>query len=289
MLGLLDRPTEGTVRLLGADVGALSTRGRAAFRNEHLGFVFQFHHLLPEFSVRENLLMPVWIGGESGRAGKQGRTAKPSAGKGGASAHADEILTFLGIGDLADKSADELSGGQKQRVAIGRALMNSPDILLADEPTGNLDTENSAMVYDLFRRIHKEMGTTFVIVTHDRAIARGTDRIIEVRDGGVYQDVRNDYWRRRRPSRRSSSPALTTPSRRTLPSMSQQLRLRTPSLGASTGHDVVQYLVKSAVSSSWDSRSHAAVTRPCCSTIAAMEVMACRPAGGVTRRSSPAA
>jgi lipoprotein-releasing system ATP-binding protein len=181
LLGLLDRPTEGTVRLLGVDVGALDKRGRAAFRNQHLGFVFQFHHLLPEFSVRENLLIPVWIGGKS------------AAGRGGASGRADETLAFLGIGDLADKSADELSGGQKQRVAIGRALMNSPDILLADEPTGNLDTENSAVVYDLFRRIHREMGTTFVIVTHDRAIAQQTDRIIEVRDGGVYQDVRNDY------------------------------------------------------------------------------------------------
>jgi len=94
---------------------------------------------------------------------------------------------------VADKSAEQISGGQKQRVAIGRALMNSPDILLADEPTGNLDTENSALVYDLFRRIHNEMGTTFVIVTHDRAIAQQTDRIIEVRDGLISQDVRNDY------------------------------------------------------------------------------------------------
>jgi len=183
LLGLLDRPTEGTVNLLGTDVGKLGKKERAAFRNEHLGFVFQFHHLLPEFSVRENLLLPTWIGAPA-------RTIK---GTGNARKRADEILSFLGLDGLADKSAEQLSGGQKQRVAIGRALMNSPDILLADEPTGNLDTKNSAMVYDLFRRIHNEMGTTFVIVTHDRAIAQQTDRIIEVTDGLVSQDVRNDY------------------------------------------------------------------------------------------------
>lgn len=179
MLGLLDRPTQGSVRLLGTDVNGLSKRERAAFRNDHVGFVFQFHHLLPEFSVRENLLVPAWIGSRPGGKSLQRK--------------AEETLDFLGLAALVDKNAGELSGGQKQRVAIGRALMNSPDILLADEPTGNLDTENSAMVYALFRRIHKEMGTTFVIVTHDRAIAEQTDRIIEVRDGVVHQDVANDY------------------------------------------------------------------------------------------------
>ncbi|MBN1632417.1 MAG: ABC transporter ATP-binding protein [Thermoleophilia bacterium] len=183
LLGLLDRPTEGTVSLLGTDVGSLSKKERAAFRNKHLGFVFQFHHLLPEFSVRENLLIPTWIGGLKGGASTTTQTRK----------RAEEILDFLGVGQVADKSAEQISGGQKQRVAIGRALMNSPDILLADEPTGNLDTENSALVYDLFRRIHDEMGTTFVIVTHDRAIAQQTDRIIEVTDGLISEDVRNEY------------------------------------------------------------------------------------------------
>lgn len=195
LLGLLDRPTEGAVRLLGTDVSSLSEGERAAFRNEHLGFVFQFHHLLPEFSVRENLLLPLWIGGSKGRVTGGPRTSATS-GLDGLHSQAETILDFLGIGNLAAKSADQLSGGQKQRAAIGRALMNSPDILLADEPTGNLDTENSALVYDLFRRIHREMGTTFVIVTHDRAIAQQTDRIIEVRDGLVHQDVKNDYLAR---------------------------------------------------------------------------------------------
>ncbi len=183
MLGLLDRPTVGTVSLLGTDVGKLGKKERAAFRNAHLGFVFQFHHLLPEFSVRENLLLPTWIGKTAVGGGRSAQADR----------HAEEILEFLGLGGLADKSADQLSGGQKQRVAIGRALMNSPDILLADEPTGNLDTVNSAMVYTLFRRIHDDLGTTFVIVTHDRSIAQQTDRIIEVSDGMVSQDVRNDY------------------------------------------------------------------------------------------------
>ena len=183
MLGLLDRPTEGKVSLLGTDIGALGKKDRAAFRNRHLGFVFQFHHLLPEFSVRENLLIPTWIGSRAGSIRESAQTRR----------RAEEILSFLGVGEVADKSAEQLSGGQKQRVAIGRALMNSPDIILADEPTGNLDSENSTLVYELFRRIHRESGTTFVIVTHDRAIAQQADRIIEIRDGVVSQDVRNDY------------------------------------------------------------------------------------------------
>ena len=163
-------------------------------RNKRLGFVFQFHHLLREFAVRENLLIPTWIGPGAMRGGRgaSGAGARPSA---STRARAEEILSFLGVGDVADKNAEQLSGGQKQRVAIGRALMKSPDILLADEPTGNLDTANSAMVYDLFRRIHDEMGTTFIIVTHDRGIAQQADRIIEVTDGLVSQDVRNDYLR----------------------------------------------------------------------------------------------
>jgi len=197
LLGLLDKPTAGSVRLLGTDVAALSKRERAAFRNKHLGFIFQFHHLLPEFSVLENLLIPTWIGSRMGRdfGGTAGSRRPGPPGRGAVRARAGEILSFLGVAELADKNAEQLSGGQKQRVAIGRALMNSPDVLLADEPTGNLDTENSALVYELFRRIHEEMGTTFVIVTHDRSIAQQTDRIIEVRDGLLSEDVRNEYLR----------------------------------------------------------------------------------------------
>ncbi len=180
LLGLLDRPTEGSIELVGVDVGGFSKRERATFRNEHLGFVFQFHHLLPEFSVRENLLMPCWIGGQSSSMGA-------------ARTRADEILELLDLGDVRDKQSNDLSGGQKQRVAIGRSLMNSPDIVLADEPTGNLDTKNTEQVYSLFRRVHEEWGTTFVIVTHDRSIAEQTDRIVEVRDGRIEQDVRNEH------------------------------------------------------------------------------------------------
>ncbi len=194
LLGLLDTPTDGTVELLGTDVSRLSKKERAVFRNEHLGFVFQFHHLLPEFSVRENLFIPTWIGAQGAAGVRRGDAASGGRrGREALRARAEEVLSFLGVEELADKNAEQLSGGQKQRVAIARALMNEPDILLADEPTGNLDTANSALVYDLFRRVHDEMGTTFIIVTHDRGIAQQADRIIEVTDGLVSQDVRNDY------------------------------------------------------------------------------------------------
>jgi len=179
LLGLLDTPTSGQLRLDGRDGAATTPAARARMRNELLGFVFQYHHLLPEFSVLENVLMPSLIAGRTGDASIRTRAA--------------ETLEVLGLGGLGGKRANDLSGGQKQRVAIGRALMNRPPIILADEPTGNLDTENTEAVYDLFRTINREWNTTFLIVTHDQDIASMTDRIIELRDGHLVQDVRDPH------------------------------------------------------------------------------------------------
>jgi lipoprotein-releasing system ATP-binding protein len=179
LLGLLDTPSGGRVILGDRDTTQLDRRQRARLRGEEIGFVFQFHHLLPEFSVAENMTMPLRIRGE--RIGEDERR------------RVDELLELLGLTGLGDKNANKLSGGQKQRVAIGRALINNPGIVLADEPTGNLDTSNTDAVYRLFRDINQERGTGFLIVTHDRAVAEMTDRILEVRDGELVQDVRNDY------------------------------------------------------------------------------------------------
>jgi lipoprotein-releasing system ATP-binding protein len=178
LIGLLDRPTTGNVLFNGRDTGAASRKQRAALRNDLIGFVFQFHYLLPEFSVLENVTMPGRIAGAS--AG----TLRPRA---------EEILAMLGLEGLEGKNANALSGGQKQRVAIARALMNRPALVLADEPTGNLDTVNTKGVYELFRRLNGELGTAFLIVTHDRGVAQQTDRILEVQDGRLLQDVRNAY------------------------------------------------------------------------------------------------
>ncbi len=181
LLGLLDSPTDGRVVLDGRDMSVAGRRERARVRGASIGFVFQFHHLLPEFSVIENVLMPAVIAQGGGLSDRDRRT------------RAGEVLDMLGIGGLREKNANELSGGQKQRVAIARALMNRPPLILADEPTGNLDTANSAAVYKLFREVNAEMGTTFLIVTHDRRIAQQTDRILEVVDGRLVQDVRDEY------------------------------------------------------------------------------------------------
>ncbi len=178
LIGLLDRPTAGSVLFNGHDAGSASRTQRAALRNDLVGFVFQFHYLLPEFSVLENVIMPGRI------AGASVATLRPRA---------EEILALLGLEGLESKSANELSGGQKQRVAIARALMNRPALVLADEPTGNLDTVNTKGVYELFRRLNAELGTAFLIVTHDRSVAQQTDRILEVQDGRLLQDVRNAY------------------------------------------------------------------------------------------------
>ena len=179
LLGLLDTPTDGHVIVDGTDVSRASRRERARLRNEYIGFVFQYHHLLPEFSVLENVLLPAMIGGGAASAEARRR--------------ATETLERLGLAEVVEKNANALSGGQKQRVAIARALMNRPPLVLADEPTGNLDTANTTAVYDLFRRINAESGTAFLIVTHDRSIAQQTDRIIEVVDGKLVQDERNAY------------------------------------------------------------------------------------------------
>lgn len=179
LIGLLDTPSSGRVVLAGNETAQAGKEGRARLRNELIGFVFQFHYLLPEFSVFENMVMPALIGGRTISGGERAR--------------AEELLDLLGLGGLDKKNANQLSGGQKQRVAIGRALFNRPRLILADEPTGNLDTVNTGAVYDLFREINREFGTTFLIVTHDRQIAQRTDRILEIRDGQLVQDVENAY------------------------------------------------------------------------------------------------
>jgi lipoprotein-releasing system ATP-binding protein len=177
LIGLLDTPTSGRLVLNGQDTAGLDSDGRAKLRNTFIGFVFQFHHLLPEFSVLENVFMPALLRGEAQTGQLVGR--------------ARETLRTLALSDVADKNANEISGGQKQRVAIARALMNRPQLVLADEPTGNLDTENSALVYELFRQVNREWGTGFLVVTHDELIAEQTDRILEISDGRLLQDIRN--------------------------------------------------------------------------------------------------
>lgn len=179
LLGLLDTPSSGRVMVNGVDTTDLGRKARARLRGDAIGFVFQFHHLLPEFSVLENMTMPVRIAGSSVGEGEKKRVR--------------DLLNLLGLDGLEAKNANQLSGGQKQRVAIGRALMNRPSIILADEPTGNLDTANGAAVHELFRDVNREHGTGFLIVTHDRAVAEMTDRILEFRDGELVQDVCNSY------------------------------------------------------------------------------------------------
>lgn len=181
LLGLLDTPTQGRVVIAGQDTSGLSRKQRARLRGQAIGFVFQFHHLLPEFTVAENMIMPSRIAGKKVGEAERNRVR--------------ELLDLLGLAGLEDKNANQLSGGQKQRVAIGRALMHEPPVILADEPTGNLDTANTESVYELFRDINQELGTGFVIVTHDQAVAEMTDRILEVRDGHLVQDIRNTYLR----------------------------------------------------------------------------------------------
>ena len=174
LLGALDRPDGGSLQFRGIELSAMSENELAAFRNKSIGFVFQFHHLLPEFNALENVLLPSWI--ETGRV-NQNRQKR-----------AIELLELVGLEGKIKNPANNLSGGQQQRVSIARALINSPELVLADEPTGNLDSESTEQVYELLRMISREMGTAFLIVTHDRNIAQKCDRIIEMKDGRIISD-----------------------------------------------------------------------------------------------------
>ena len=175
VLGGLDRPTGGTVHVDGNDVFALSDTERARFRNESVGFVFQFHHLLNDFTAEENVMLPLMI---QGRPASKARTA------------AGELLNAVGLFERRDHLPSELSGGESQRVAVARALVGRPRLVLADEPSGNLDAEHSRELHDLIWRLAGSLKQTFVIATHDRTLAARADRIIRMEDGRIVDEGR---------------------------------------------------------------------------------------------------
>lgn len=170
IIGTLDRPDSGRVLFDGIDVSVYNEKQLSAFRNRHIGFVFQFHQLLPEFTAVENVMMPALING---------------AGMADARRRAMEMLDYLGLTDRASHKPSELSGGEKQRVAVARALVNHPQVILADEPSGSLDTQNKEELHRLFFNLRRDLGQTFIIVTHDESLASTTDRTIHLRDGLV--------------------------------------------------------------------------------------------------------
>ncbi len=171
LLGLLDRPTSGRILLAGRDTSALDDDERSLVRGRTLGFVFQFHHLLPEFTALENVMMPMLAA--------RGREEK------GMRERALELLTEIGLADRASCRATNLSGGQQQRVAVARALVMEPPLVLADEPTGNLDTESGSLVFEILRRVSARHGTAFLVVTHDERIAARCDRVLTMVDGRI--------------------------------------------------------------------------------------------------------
>lgn len=174
IIGLLDRPTDGKLWVTDEETSVLDDAVRTRLRGEALGFVFQFHHLLPALSAAENVAMPLAV--------RDGRVS------GGALAKAREALARLAIEELADRKPSEMSGGQRQRVAVARALVAEPAVVLADEPTGNLDTETGAAVFSELRRLNRELGLTIVIVTHDEKLAAACDRTVVLVDGRIRSD-----------------------------------------------------------------------------------------------------
>ncbi|WP_162063129.1 lipoprotein-releasing ABC transporter ATP-binding protein LolD [Vibrio taketomensis] len=168
VLGALDDATSGHVTFLGQELAKLSSNKQAKLRNRHLGFVYQFHHLLADFSALENVAMPLLIGGVKVSEAKQ---------------KAQALLEKVGLAHRVDHRPSELSGGERQRVAIARALVNSPDLVLADEPTGNLDHKTALAIYDLMRELNRESGTAFLVVTHDGSLAAKMDRTLHMQDG----------------------------------------------------------------------------------------------------------
>lgn len=173
IIGTLDRPESGEVIINGTNVFKLNANQLSSFRNKHIGFIFQFHNLLPEFSARENIIIPGMIAGTP--LADLERRAK-------------ELLGYLGLSDRGEHKPSELSGGEQQRVAVARALVNKPDLVLADEPSGNLDSKNAAELHELFLRLRNEMGQTFVLVTHNPSLAALSDRTLRLNDGLVVRD-----------------------------------------------------------------------------------------------------
>jgi lipoprotein-releasing system ATP-binding protein len=173
IIGTLDKPDSGTIYYNDSDVSKLKGKALASFRNKNIGFVFQFHQLLPEFTALENVCIPAYIAGKN---------------KAEAESKAIELLGFLNLNDRLEHKPSELSGGEQQRVAVARALINDPSVILADEPSGNLDSENKNELHKLFFRLRDTFGQTIVIVTHDRQLAGMSDRILQMKDGMMVQE-----------------------------------------------------------------------------------------------------
>ena len=173
IIGTLDRPDSGTIMFKGNDISRMKGKVLAAFRNLNIGFVFQFHQLLPEFTALENVCIPAYIAGKS---------------KAESEVRAKELLGFLNLTDRFDHKPSELSGGEQQRVAVARALVNNPSLILADEPSGNLDSENKNELHKLFFRLRDTFGQTIINVTHDRQLANMSDRILQIKDGLIVND-----------------------------------------------------------------------------------------------------
>jgi lipoprotein-releasing system ATP-binding protein len=174
ILGTLDNPDSGTIFYKGTDICRLKGRQLAAFRNSNIGFVFQFHQLLPEFTALENVCIPAYIAGKN---------------KSEAEGKASELLGFLNLSDRLDHKPSELSGGEQQRVAVARALINNPSVILADEPSGNLDSENKNELHKLFFKLRDTFNQTIIIVTHDRQLASMSDRILQIKDGLIVNEL----------------------------------------------------------------------------------------------------
>ena len=172
IIGTLDKPDAGFVSIAGENVTRLAGKKLARFRNSHIGFVFQFHHLLPEFTALENVCMPGYISGQGDKAVKD---------------RANELLDLLGLTERAEHKPGQLSGGEQQRVAVARALINSPKVVLADEPSGNLDSENALSLHQLFFDLRDQLRQTFVIATHNEQLSTMSDRMLRIKDGKIIE------------------------------------------------------------------------------------------------------